>query len=412
MNNFFFHNPTKILFGKGMVDNLSSELKTYGTKILLVYGSGSIKRMGLYDKVIKNLSQKDIEIFELSGVKSNPVVSLVRKGIKISKENKVDVIFAVGGGSVMDTAKAIAAGALVEFDVWDFFTRKEEVKNALPIITIPTLPASGSQMNGGAVIVNEKTQKKLGTGGSVLYPKVSILDPELTFSIPTNYTAYCSADMLSHIIEPYFHGETENTTISDSLAETVMKIIIQTTPKLLRKLDNYDARGDLMWAATIAHNGMLSFGTSPVYYYLHVLEHSLSGLFDNPHGAGLSVLISGWSKYTAKHAPVKLAQLGRNVFNLNGYNKKTALSTAMKLEEWFKLINCPVTLQEIGITENNFKAIVQNVLSNVTRILKSKDNGSLKDFGERYYSEIQNKDIESLLKFEKERVLNILELCK
>lgn len=411
MNNFFFHNPTKILFGKGVLVKLGSELKTYGSRILLVYGSGSIKKTGLYDKIIKILSEQDIKIFELHGVKSNPLLSFVREGIALAKENSVEAILAVGGGSVIDTAKAVAAGAVVDHDVWDFFLRKEKVKKALPLVTIPTLPASASEMNGGAVITNEETKEKIGTGSEALYPKVSMLDPELTFSIPANYTAYGAADMLSHIFEPYFNGATKNTTVPDRLAEAVIKIIIQTIPKVLVKFDDYDARGDLMWLATIAHNGMLSCGASPVWYYLHALEHSLSALYSIPHGAGISVVIIGWAKYTAEHAPAKLAQLGRIVFNLEGDGKETALRTAEKLEEWFKSIKCPVSLNELGITEDKFKEITENVLMNVTHVLKSKDKENLKQVAERYYSEAQSEDIELLLKFEKERILNILELC-
>ena len=177
MNNFFFHNPTKILFGRGVLKNLGLELKTYGTKIMLVYGSGSIKKTGLYNKVINDLSAQNIEIFELPGVKSNPVLSLVREGIAIAKKNGIQVVLAVGGGSVMDTAKAIAAGSVVNHDVWDFFSRKEKIEKALPIIMVPTRTASASEMNGGTVITNEETKQKLGTGGIALYSKVSLLDP-------------------------------------------------------------------------------------------------------------------------------------------------------------------------------------------------------------------------------------------
>ena len=412
MNNFLFSNPTKIMFGKGVLDKLGSELKPYGSRILLVYGGGSIKKTGLYNKVIKKLSEHDIEIFEFSGIKPNPVVSHVREGITLVKENNIEAILAVGGGSVMDTGKIIAAGAMVDHDVWDFYSGNERVEKALPIVTVPTLPASGSEMMGGAVITNEETKEKLGAGGVALFPKVSLLDPELTFSVPLNHTACGAADTLSHILDPYFFGTTENTTIPDSLVETVVKIVIQTTPKVLAKLDGYDARGDLMWAATIAHNGMLSCGAKPSWYYLHVLEHSLSALYNVPHGAGLSVIITGWAKYTTEHAPTKLAQLGRNVFSLEGDGTETALRTVEKLEEWFKSIKCPVELKELGITEDNFDEIAENVLMNVTRVLKSKNEENLKEFGGRYYSEAKGEDIGSLLKFEKKRVLNILELCK
>lgn len=412
MNNFFFHNPTKIVFGRGVLDKLGSELKPYGSRILLVYGGGSIKKNGLYNKVIKILLEHDIEIFEFSGVKPNPVVSHVREGIALVKENNIEAILAVGGGSVMDTGKIIAAGAMVDHDVWDFYSGKERVKKALPVVTVPTLPASGSEMMGGAVITNEETKEKLGAGGGALSPKVSLLDPELTFSVPSNHTAYGAADTLSHILDPYFFGTAENTTVPDSLVETVVKIVLQTAPKVLAKPDDYDGRGDLMWAATIAHNGMLSCGAKPSWYYLHVLEHALSALYNVPHGAGLSVVITGWARYATKHAPTKLAQLGRNVFSLEGDGTETALRTVEKFEGWFKSIKCPVKLKELGITEDRFDEVAENILMNVTSVLKSKNEVSLREFSGRYYSEANGEDIESLLKFEKKRVLDILELCK
>jgi hypothetical protein len=411
MNNFFFHNPTKILFGKGVLEKLASELKTYGTRILIVYGGGSIKKTGLYDKIINDLSKQNIEIFELSGVKSNPVVSLVRKGISLVRNNGIQVILAVGGGSVMDTSKAVAAGAMVDHDVWDFFSRKEKIEKALPLVMVPTRPASASEMNGGAVITNDETNQKLGAGGGALYSKVSLLDPELTFSVSTNITACAAADTISHIFEPYFNGANKNTKISDSLAEAVIKIVIETTPKALMNQNDYNARGDLMWAATIAHNGMLSFGTNPVWYYLHAIEHPLSALYDVPHAAGISIIIVGWTKYTAEHTPSKLAQLGRNIFNFEGDGKETALQTANKFEEWLKSIKCPTTLKEVGITEDKFEAIANNALLNVANLLKNKNKENLKHTVERFYSEARSKDIESLLKFEKARILNILKLC-
>ena len=412
MNNFFFHNPTRILFGKGVLEKLGSELKTYGTKILLVYGGGSIKRTGLYDKIINDLSKQGIKILELPGVKSNPVVSLVRKGITLVRKNSVQVILAVGGGSVMDTAKAVAAGAVVDHDVWDFFSRKEKIKKALPLVMVPTRPASASEMNGGTVITNDKTNEKLGTGGAAVYSRASLLDPELSFPLSANYTACAAADTISHIFEPYFNGAAQNTKISDSLAEAIIRIVIETAPKALKKQDDYDVRGDLMWAATIAHNGMLSFGANPVWYYLHALEHPLSALYDVPHGAGISVIMAGWTKYRAAHAPSKLAQLGRNIFNLKGDGNETAHRTAEKFEEWLKSIKCPTTLKEVGITEDKFEEITDNALMNVTNLLKNKDEENLKQTIERYYSGAQGKDINSLVKFERKRILNILKLCK
>ncbi len=413
MNNFFFHNPTKILFGKGVLNKLGSELRAYGSRTLLVYGGGSIKKTGLYNNVMKLLSEQGIEVFELSGVKPNPVVSHARHGIGLVKEHNIEVILAVGGGSVMDTGKVIAAGAMVDHDVWDFYSGKEKVQKALPIVTVPILPASASEMMGGAVITNEETKEKLGTGGGALYPKVSLLDPELTFSVPINHTAYAAADTISHILDPYFFGTTENTAIPDRLVETVAKIVIQTAPKVLETPDDYDARGDMMWAATLAHNGMLSCGAKPCWYYLHVLEHSLSALYDVPHGAGLSVIMSGWFKYAAKQCPSRLAELGTNIFYLDGNEREMAARTAEKFEEWFKAIKCPVKLKELDITDDKFDDISENVLMNVARVLKGQGEANLGTFAKRYYSEAKRlDDINSLLMFEKERVLSILELCK
>ena len=415
MNNFFFRNPTKMLFGKGMLKNLGNELKHYGKNTLIVYGGRNIKKIGLLNQVRKILSNHNISFFELSGVVPNPVISKVKKGIVLVKKHRIKTILAIGGGSVIDTGKIIAAGAMVKHDPWDFFTGKERVDKGLPLITIQTLSGSAAEVTSGATITNEKTKQKFGAGGYALYPKVSILDPKLTFSAPKTHTAYGAVDMLSYILDPYFFGKKEKTFVPDSMSEALAKIIIKTTPKVILNPNNYELRANMMWAASLANYGMISRGLNPARYYLHMIEHSISGLHDIPHGAGLSVLIVGWTKYAKKYIPFKLSQFGKKVFDLN---YKTSLSasaskTAKKIEKWLNSIKCPTKLSQLNISEDEFTKIIKNILYEIDNELRYMDNKSLKKFASQHYPEKKNLDnISKIKKFEEKRLFQILNLCK
>ncbi len=360
MKDFVFYNPTKILFGKGTISRLGEEVKRYSTKILLVYGKGSIKRNGVYDEVVSSLKENGIDFVELSGVKPNPVLSKVKEGIKIAKRENVSGIVAVGGGSVIDTCKTIAAGFYYDGDIWDAFVKKYRVEKSLPIFVVLTISATGSEMNGGAVITNEETKQKFSFWTDWSYPKVSILDPTVQYTLPTNQTLNGAADAIAHVLEFYFDG-TPNTLITNEISEGTIRTIMSSTEILLKDPKNYDARANLVWSATIALNGTNSVGRSGGDWSSHAIEHSLSALYDVAHGAGLAVVFPAWMRHVYKEDVKKFARFARKVFNVSVTDdEKAALEGIERLKEWFKSIGLPVTLRELGIEKGEFDKIVEN----------------------------------------------------
>ena len=295
MNQFIFSNPTKLIFGKNQLQNLKTEIPQYGKKVLLIYGGGSIKRMDLYNQVINYLQEIDAEVFELSGVEPNPRLSTVHKGVKICKEEGIEFLLAVGGGSVIDCTKLIAAGAKYDGDAWDLVTGKASANEALPFGTVLTLAATGSEMNAGSVITNWETKEKHGWGSPAVFPKFSILDPVNTFTVPKDQTIYGIVDIMSHVFEHYFHLE-ENTLLQDRMCESLLLTVIETAPKLLDDLENYDYRESILYCGTMALNGMLSMGYSGDWA-THDIEHAVSAVYDIPHGGGLAILFPNWMKH-------------------------------------------------------------------------------------------------------------------
>ena len=306
MENFVYHNPTKIIFGKGMGDRVGEEVKLFSKKILLHYGGGSIKQIGLYAKVVKSLREAGVEFVELPGVKPNPRLSLVRTGIEICRENGLDFILAVGGGSVIDSAKAIAMGVPYHGDVWDFFTGRAELHKALPVGTILTIPAAGSEASTASVITNEDGLYKRGFNSDLLYPRFSILNPELAFTLPKHQVACGAFDILAHIMERYFTN-TQHVELTDRLCEATMKTIINNIPLVFGDPENYDAWAEVMWAGTVAHNNLLNTGRTGDWAS-HDIEHEISAIYDVAHGAGLAVVfpVIGWKRWpTNVRSPAK-----------------------------------------------------------------------------------------------------------
>jgi len=364
MKNFVFHNPTKILFGKDTIPSIGSETVVFGKKALMVYGQGSIRKNGIYDQVTKSLQDAGVTIVEHSGVRSNPVLSHVHHGIALAKEHRVDAIVAVGGGSVIDSAKAMAAGALVEHDVWKFFIGKKSIKDSLPLTSVLTLAASGSEMNSGMVITNETTKQKFGFANRHLYPKVSILDPTATFSVSPEYTAYGAVDAIAHVLEYYFTNQEPYTPVQDHFMEGLVISCMDSCNRVLQNLEDYDARADLMWAATLALNGLTGAGLGKVGFPMHMIEHSLSALYNVAHGAGLSVVIPGWMAYQAPQAPDKLARFGERVFGItSGSVKKKAAAGIDALLAWFKMVNTPVSLTALHISADDIPRIAENAVA-------------------------------------------------
>ena len=375
MKDFIFQNTTKIIFGKNKEGLIGKEVKKYSTKILLVYGGGSIKKSGLYNIVIKALKKEGIEVFELKGVKPNPGLRLVEEGIKICLANDINFILAVGGGSVIDTAKTISIGTRYKGNVWDFFSKDIEVKEALPVGVILTIAAAGSESSNGAVITKEDSLKKKFVTSEMMYPKFAILNPELTLSLPP-YQTFCGiSDIMSHVMERYFTS-VKNVDLTDRLCEATLK---NNAYILIEDPSNYDARAEIMWAGAIAHNDILDTGRTGDWAS-HLIEHALSGFYDIAHGAGLTIITLAWMKYVYLRNLNRFVQFASGVFKLDvDYNslERTALKGINALESFFKDIGMPVSLKEIDINKKDFERIAlesarEGAIGNLVK-LKEKD---------------------------------------
>ncbi len=356
MQDFVFQNSTKLIFGKDKEQLVGQESVAFGKKLLLHYGGGSIKKTGLYDRVVQSLLEQGIEIFELAGVQPNPRVSLVREGVALCKQKSIDLILAVGGGSVIDSAKAIAAGTKYDGDVWDFFDGKAEVTDCLPIGVVLTIPAAGSETSEGTVITNEDGWYKRSAGHPTMRPKFAILNPVLTYTLPAYQTACGITDMTAHILERYFTNE-KHVELTDRLCEAALRTIINNAQTVLENPENYDARAEIMWSGTIAHNDLLGTGRIGDWGS-HDIEHEISGIYDIAHGAGLAIVFPAWMKYVYKHDVNRFAQFASRVWDvetdLNNL-EKTALKGIEKTEAFFHSIGMPVRLAEANIGEEHLE---------------------------------------------------------
>lgn len=358
MENFIYYNPTKLMFGKGQLDGLKSELARYGKRVLLVYGGGSIKKNGLYDKVISALNEAEADVFELSGVEPNPRLTTVQKGIDICQNENIDFLLAVGGGSVIDCTKAIAAGAEYDGDVWDIISKKTTAQKALPFGTVLTLAATGSEMNPDSVITNWETNEKYVWGSSVTHPAFSILDPEHTYSVPENQTVYGMVDMMSHVFEQYFHN-VKNTPLQDRMCFAVLQTVIETAPKLLEDLQNYEHRETILYAGTIALNGTLQMGYFGDWAS-HTIEHAVSAVYDIPHAGGLAILFPNWMRHTLDHNVERFKKLMLNMFDIETEGKSDrdiALEGIDKLSAFWTSLGAPSRLADYDIGEDQLDKI-------------------------------------------------------
>ncbi|MED1203489.1 iron-containing alcohol dehydrogenase [Heyndrickxia acidicola] len=356
MNGFELYNTTRLVFGEGKVNQLGELTKPFGQRVLLVYGGGSIKKSGLYDQVKQQLSLIGAIVQELSGIEPNPRLTTVNEGIRICREKDIQFILAVGGGSVIDAAKAIAAGALYDGDVWDFTIRKATITQALPIGTILTLAATGSEMNGGSVITNLETKQKRTMGSKLLYPKFSIVDPTLTFTVPVNQTVNGIIDIMSHVFEQYF-SQTPSTPIQDRFAEGILLTVIENGEKAIANGNDYDSRANLLLSGTYAMNGILPIGVT-ADWATHVIEHEVSAIYDIPHGEGLSIFFPNWMKFVYKERIDKFVQFATRVWNVSPEGKtddEIALEGIEATRSYFKRIGSPITLQEVGINDEHFE---------------------------------------------------------
>lgn len=363
MHDFDLFIPTHVIFGKNRIEQLPKELAKFGKKVLLTYGGGSIKKIGLYDKVISLL--KDFDIYELSGIEPNPKITSVRAGVNICKAQDIDVILAIGGGSVIDASKNIACGALYQGDPWELVLDCSKVKAALPIVSVLTLSATGSEYDGSAVISNPQTNEKLplfGTG--ILEPKVSFLDPQYTYTVPKNQTSAGAADIISHTLEQYI--VMEGNVLTDAMCEGVLKTVIKFTPIAIKEPDNYEARAQLMMASSYGCSGNLATGRTPSPWVCHGIEHEISAYTDITHGYGLAIITPHWMNYSLNDKTVdRFYQFAVNVFEVEKSEDKMAVAKLgiQKLREFFDEIGLPKSLSELGVGSENFEAMADHVLS-------------------------------------------------
>ena len=353
MNNYEYHVPTDIRFGRNQVECLAKEVGKYGKKVLLVYGGGSIKKTGLYDKIYEVL--KGFEVYELAGIEPNPKLSSVREGALMCKQYDINVVLAVGGGSTIDASKHIACAAFYDGDPWDLVLDKSLVTDALPIFTVLTICATGSEMNPGAVISNEETKEKLEINHPLLYPTLSVCDPSYLFTLPKGQTAAGTADIISHIFEQYFQPN-DGAYITDRLSEAALKTCFKYGPIALEEPENYEARSNLMWTSSIALNHLFTFGKGGAWS-VHPMEHELSAVYDITHGVGLAILTPAWMRYVLSDATVKrFAMYARNVWDVVEEDDYAAANIGINLTEaFFYQMGLPGSLTEVGIDDSKLE---------------------------------------------------------
>ncbi len=363
MKDFNYCAPTRVIFGKNTELEVGKALKNAGaTRVLMQYGGGSIKKSGLYDRVVKAIRDEGIELFELGGVQPNPHLSLVRKAIEIVREQKIDYLLAVGGGSAIDSTKATAVGAVYDGDVWDFYCGKAVPKKAMPVGVVLIIPAAGSEGSNSSVITNEDGWIKRGLGCDLTRPAFAIYNPELTYSLPAYQTAAGATDIMAHIMERYFTNEPD-VDMTDRLCESVLKTIIRQAPVAVKEPDNYVARAEMMWASTVAHNDFLScFRVGD--WSSHQLSHELSGMYDATHGAALAVAFPAWMTYVYKHDVQRFCRFAVEVMGVEMdffHPEETALKGIAALRAFFKSIGMPTTLSELGVPEDKLDVLADKV---------------------------------------------------
>lgn len=364
MQNFVFENPTKIIFGKGQIPRIGKETARFGKKALLVYGMGSILKNGIYRQVTDSLKKAGVGFVDFPGVKSNPILSHVQKGIELALKENVDVILAVGGGSVIDAAKAISAGVKASHDVWDFFTFSKPITGALPVLTVVTVSASASEMNAGAVVTKEDGCQKYCIVSPFIQPKVSILDPTVLFSLSAEYSAYSAVDIITHMLEGYFNNTATTSPLQDRLVASLVKTVMESTETVMEEPDNYNARASLMWSAALGFNGLTTAGMGKVIMPAHMIEHSLSAIYDIPHGAGLSIVLPAWMTWALNTKTERLAKFARDIFQIKGRGEKQVAQKGIAfLKLWFESIGSPVSLKAADIPENDIEKIADNAFA-------------------------------------------------
>lgn len=382
MEDFIYHNPTKIYFGKNAIENLESELLKYGKNILITYGFSSIKKNGMYDEVVNILKKLDKNIFEVNEIMPNPRSEKVYEGIALCKKENIDLILAIGGGSVIDCSKAIALGAKIENDFWqEFFVERNEALDAIPLGTILSVAGTGSEMNCGFVITNYDLKQKLSFSDPHVYPQFSILNPEYTFSISKEQLINGSVDIFSHLNEVYF-SKPDESNVSDAIVEGLMKCLIENVRVALKNQKDYNARSNLMWISSMAINNIVELGKE-TDWKTHQIEHALSAFYDIPHGAGLSIITPHYFRYIYLDALDRFEKFAINVWNIDPSNKtqeEVALKGIEAFEAFLKEIEAITTLREVNIPKEMIKEMVNSL-----------------DIYQNGYKKLSNKDVENIL---------------
>ena len=362
MNDFNFYSPTEFVFGRGRECETGRYVKKYGgSRVLIHFGGGSAVKSGLLDKVKNSLEEEGVAYFELGGVKPNPRDTLVYEGIELCRREGIDFILAVGGGSVIDSAKGIAAGVVYEGDFWDFYCGKKVVK-ALPVGVVVTISAAGSEGSGDSVITKEDGMLKRATGSDALRPRFSVLDPELTMTLPAYQTACGATDIMAHVFERYFTN-TKEVEITDRLCEAVLMTMLRETPRVIADPKNYDARANIMWAGMVAHNNIVGVGREQDWNS-HGLEHELSGLYDCAHGAGLAVIMPAWMEFVCKHDVMRFCQMATRVFGVDmdfTDPEKTAREGIRRFRTFLHSIGMPINFAELGAKEEDIPVLVEKL---------------------------------------------------
>lgn len=361
MDNFQFYSPTEFIFGKNTESECGKYVKKYGgTKVLVHYGSGSAVRSGLIERVKASLKAEGLDFVLLGGVQANPRDTKVYEGIELCRRENADFILSVGGGSCIDSSKAIAAGVMYDGDFWDFYNGKEAVTKALPVGTVLTIAAAGSEGSGASVITKEEGMLKRSTGSDLLRPKFSVLNPELTETLSSYQTACGATDIMAHVFERYFTNTTE-VEITDRLCEAVLLTMIKETPRVIEDPHNYQARANIMWAGTVAHNDIVGVGRSQDWNS-HAIEHELSGLYDCAHGAGLAVIMPAWMEYVYTHNVMRFAQMAVRILGceMNFENPaETALNGIRRFRKFLSGIGMPINFEQLGAKEEDIPELVK-----------------------------------------------------
>jgi alcohol dehydrogenase YqhD (iron-dependent ADH family) len=358
MENFVYHHPVKIIFGRQVLDRLVEELSALGRRVLFVYGRDSLLRNGLHSRITGLVNGSGIELIEYGGVRPNPLLSTARQGIQVARQARCEAVLAVGGGSVIDTAKAISAGALVEHDVWKLFTGKKSVQRALPLLTLPTAAGSGSEANHGMVLTHDEKRYKFGFAHRRLYPKVCLADPSLTVTVAADQTSYGCVDALCHCLEPYLTTRAVGINFQRRLLEGCAKTLIEAARGCLEEPGSHSHRSTLLWASMMALSPLSTAGLGRVHHSLHVLEHGVSALHDIAHGAGLAALLPGWLGCQLEEFKASMSRWGEAVFGVNGQSfTEKSEATVQAVGSFLNSLGCPLNLGDLGLTQKDLGPI-------------------------------------------------------